>query len=341
MLVRDRRLLRHLGRASGLLTDQVAERYLVTGVLGCLGAWTARTLLRDGAEVVGFDLGTDPFRLREVMTEDELAQVTLVQGDLIRKEELDRALDEHGVTSVIHLAALQIPFCRADPIRGALVNVVGTVNVLEAVKERRERIAGPLVYASSAAYFGAADAARVARDEDADGRPSTHYGVYKQANEGNARIYWQDEGVPSIGLRPYNVYGPARDQGVTAEPTHAMRAAARGEGYHIPYGGNLTFHYTADVARAFVLASRASFGGASVFNLPGAVAHMSELVAAIEAAAPDAAGRITFDDTPLPLPPELAVGGLADVVGPVPVTPLAQAVAETVEHFRRLELQAT
>ncbi len=48
------------------------------------------------------------------------------------------------------------------------------------------------------------------------------------------------------------MYGPARDQGVTAEPTHAMKAAARGDGYHIPYGGRLTFNYTADVARAFV-----------------------------------------------------------------------------------------
>jgi len=312
------------------------ERVLVTGALGCLGAWTACALLRAGADVVGFDLGSDPSRLHEVMEPEEVARVKLVQGDVTHGDDLARVLDSEAVTRVIHLAALQIPFCRADPVRGALVNVVGTVNVFEAVKERRDRISGPVVYASSAALYGESDAERAAAAEDADARPSTHYGVYKQANEGSARIYWRDEQLPSIGLRPYNVYGPARDQGVTAEPTHAMRAAARGAGYHINYGGTLTFNYTEDVARALVLASGSTLAGAAVFNVPGTVAHMREIVAAIEAAVPEVAGAITFDDAELPLPPTLAVGGLERAVGPVPVTPLPDAVAATIARFRRL-----
>ncbi len=312
------------------------DRYFVTGVLGCLGAWVARLLVEEGAEVVGFDLGTEPRRLRELMSDDRLARVSVVQGDVTSQASIERSLDEHGITHVIHLAALQIPFCRDDPALGAAVNVLGTVNLFEAVKRRRDRIAGPLVYASSAAYFGADDGERATAREDALSRPSTHYGVYKQANEGNARIYWQDEQVPSLGLRPYNVYGPARDQGVTAEPTHAMRAAARGEGYHIPYGGRLTFNYTADTARALIAMSRSDHAGAEVFNMPGSVCHMEELVAAIETAAPEVAGIVTFDDVQLPLPPEMAVGGLAEAIGgPVTVTPLADAVRETVEHFRR------
>lgn len=310
------------------------ERFLVTGVLGCLGAWTARLLVEEGAEVVGLDLGSDPRRLRELMSGDRLARVTLVQGDVTDREALGRVLDEHGITNVIHLAALQIPFCRADPALGALVNVVGTVNAFEAVKSRRDRIAGPLVYASSAALYGEADRETATVDEDADGHPSNHYGVYKQANEGNARIYWQDEGVASIGLRPFNVYGPARDQGVTADPTHAMRAAAHGEPFHIAYGGRVLFNYTADVARMLIASSRSGYEGAAVFNTPGTAAHMRDLVAAIEAAAPGSAGAITFEETPLPLPERLATGGLARAVGPVEVTPLEAGVAATVEHFR-------
>ena len=310
-------------------------RFLVTGVLGCLGAWTARTLVERGFEVVGFDLGRDPRRLREIMTSEQLARVVLVEGDVTSAADLGRALDEHGITNVIHLAALQIPFCRDDPVRGALVNVVGTVTVLEATKSRRDRILSPLVYASSAALYGSVDIGRADVDERADGHPSTHYGVYKQANEGNARIYWQDERLPSIGLRPYNVYGPARDQGITAEPTHAMKAAARGEGYHIEYGGRLVFNYAADVAQTLVACSTSAFDGAAVFNVPGTFAHMGEVVAAIESAAPDVAGRITFDDVALPLPEELATGGLAEAVAPVHVTPLDDAVAATIEHFRR------
>src|SRR5262245_48081028 len=206
-----------------------SERFLVTGVLGCLGAWTARLLVEEDADLVGLDLGDDPRRLRELMRE-RLGAVTLVQGDVTSLAALEQVLDEHQISNVIHLAALQIPFCRDNPPLGAAVNVLGTVNVLEAVRRRLDRIAAPVVYASSAAYFGGGDAARATSDENADSRPSTHYGVYKQANEGNARIYWQDERVPSLGLRPYNVYGPARDQGITAEPTHAMKAAAGGEG---------------------------------------------------------------------------------------------------------------
>jgi nucleoside-diphosphate-sugar epimerase len=313
------------------------ERFLVTGVLGCLGAWTARLLVEEGAEPVGFDLGEDPRRLRELLSEDELGAVTLVRGDVTSLTDLERVLDEHEITNVIHLAALQIPFCRDDPPLGAAVNVLGTVNVFEAVKRRRERIAAPVVYASSAAYFGAGDAGRATSEEDADSRPSTHYGVYKQANEGNARIYWQDEGLPSLGLRPYNVYGPTRDQGITAEPTHAMRAAARGGGYHINYGGSVTYNHAADVARALIAMSRTPFEGAAVFNMPGTVAHMSEVVAAIEEAAPEVAGRITFDDVQLPLPPEMATGGLAATIGEVSVTPLAAGVRATVEHYRRID----
>jgi nucleoside-diphosphate-sugar epimerase len=328
----DRGLLRHLRGAGDVLNG---ERYLVTGALGCLGAWVTRLLLEEDAHVVGFDLGTEPRRLRELMPESQVTRVTLVQGDITSTEDVEHALDEHGITHVIHLAALQIPFCRADPVLGAAVNVLGTVNVLEAVKRRKDRIGAPVVYASSSAYFGPDDSERALQCEDALAKPSTHYGVYKQANEGGARIYWQDEQVASLGLRPYNVYGPARDQGVTAEPTHAMRAAARGDGYHIPYGGRCTFNFTADVARAFVAMSRARFEGAAVFNMPGSVVRMSEVVAAIEAAAPDAAGHITYDDVQLPLPPEMATGGLAGVIGPVAVTPLAEAVRATVDHFRK------
>jgi len=312
----------------------MSERFLVTGVLGCLGAWTARVLVEDGAEVVGLDLGSDARRLRELMSDDHLARVRLVQGDVTVKDGLGLLLDEHAITNVIHLAALQIPFCREDPALGALVNVVGTVNAFEAVKSRRSRIAGPLVYASSAALYGDADRETATVDERADGHPSSHYGVYKQANEGNARIYWQDEGVASIGLRPFNVYGPARDQGITADPTHAMRAAASGEAYHIAYGGRVLFNYTEDVARMLVACSRSGYEGADVFNAPGTVAHMHELVAAIEAAAPGAAGAITSEETPLPLPEQLATGGLEQAIGPVEVTPLEAGVASTVAHYR-------
>lgn len=304
----------------------MSERFLVTGVLGCIGAWAARALVREGAAVVGFDAGSDPRRLELIMAPDEVSAVTLVRGDITDLGALEQALDEHEITNVLHLAALQVPFARADPPLGARVNVVGTVNAFEAVKRRRERIRG-VVYASSIAVYAREDGTTIAEDAPA-GHPATHYGVYKQANEGTARIYWQDDGVPSIGLRPYVVYGPGRDQGVTSAPTLAMEAAARGDGYHIPFGGRAQLHYAADVARAFVDASRALDEGAVVRNLGGAAVHMGEVVRAIEAAAPEAAGRITFDDVQPPFPEEF------ESQHPFPATPLEAGVRETIDLFR-------
>lgn len=310
------------------------HRYLVTGAGGCIGAWVVRTLVRDGAHVVGLDLDPEPRRLREISTAEEVARATIVPGDVANAADIGRILDEHAITRVIHLAALQVPFCREDPIRGALVNVVGTVVLLEAVKERLDRIPG-LVYASTAAVFGPDDELVATTDETARGAwPSTHYGVYKQANEGNARIYWQDHGVPSMGLRPYTVYGPARDQGITSVPTLATKAAARGERHHVPWGGPCTWNYTEDVARVLIRASEVLREGAAVYNVPGPVAHVRELVELLDAEVPGARELITWDDVPLPLPPALAEGGLERALGPLPIRGLAEAVRETVAHFR-------
>ena len=111
---------------------RAGERFLVTGALGCIGAWTVRTLVREQVPVVAFDLAGDRKRLNLIMSDDELSRVTFVQGDITDGESIGRALDEQGTTNLIHLAALQVPFARANPALGATVNVVGTVNVFEA-----------------------------------------------------------------------------------------------------------------------------------------------------------------------------------------------------------------
>jgi UDP-glucuronate 4-epimerase len=309
-----------------------AERTLVTGARGCLGAWTLKALLALGDSPVGYDLGEDDSRLRLVLDDAELARVTLVRGDVTDAEALGHSFDEHGITHVVHLAALQVPFCRADPARGARVNVHGTVLVLEAVKARRERIPGA-VYASSAAVYNADDPSPA--PESGGSAPSTLYGVYKLANEGTARVYWQDDAIPSIGIRPYVVYGPARDQGLTSGPSLAMAAAARGDGFEIGYGGTAQYDFAPDVGRAFARASRAVGDGAYVANFPGEPAAMEEVVAAIESAAPEVAGKVTWLGRRLPFPEQLEATALERLLGPLERTPLREGVRRTVEHHRK------
>ncbi len=300
------------------------ERWLITGALGCIGTWCCRELVRDGHAVIAYDLGRDWPRAELVMTAEEHDAVELINGDITDLEALERVLAARRVTHIVHLAAMLVPLAAADPPRGASVNVAGTVNVFEAA--RRNGLGG-LAYASSAAVYDRADGIRVA--EDADGHPMSHYGVHKQANEGAARVYWLDGGIASIGLRPHIVYGPGRDHGMTAGPTLAMAAAVRGERYEIPFGGRAQFQYAPEAARKFIDAGRAAGGGAEVRNLGGPSEHVAAVIAAVEAALPEAAGTITYkEDVLLALPEEM------EARSPV-TTPLREGVRETIERLRQ------
>jgi nucleoside-diphosphate-sugar epimerase len=302
------------------------ERWLITGALGCIGAWACRQLVREGHEVLAYDLGDDTRRMELVMGPDEMSAVRLLNGDITDLDALADLVAGERITHIVHLAALLLPIAKADPPRGALVNVVGTVNVFEAA--RRGDVQG-VSYASSAAAYDRADGVHVA--EDADGHPLNHYGVHKLANEGAARVYWHDAGLASMGLRPHVVYGPGRDHGMTAGPTLAIAAAVAGEPYEIPFGGRAQFQYAPDTAGLFIKGARSAAAGegAPVHNVGGPAEHVSDVIAAIEAVVPEAAGMVTFSqDVELPLPEDMAA------VDPV-TTPLADGVRETVEIMRQ------
>jgi UDP-glucuronate 4-epimerase len=296
----------------------VSERFLVTGAYGCIGAWVVHELVHDGREVVTFDLSTEPRRLR-LLLGDGAGDVRHVAGDITDGASFEHAVQEHSITNVIHLAALQVPFVRADPPLGARVNVLGTVNVFETAK--RYELA-PIVYASSIAAFD--------REGGLAGPPATLYGVFKRANEHTARVYLEEDGIASVGLRPHTVYGVGRDQGVTSAPTTAMLAAVAGTAYTIPYGGACQMQFARDVARAFIAASDAGAEGADVHNLPGARTPIADIVAAI------GAESIGFDDAPLPFPEEADASSFRTLVPGFADTPLDEGVAQTMKRFREL-----
>ena len=297
---------------------------LVTGAGGCIGAWTIRQLVGEGVPVVAVDLKREVGRLALLINEEEIEQVTWAIADVTDLPALKRILEEHSIGSVIHLAALQAPFCRANPPLGAEVNVVGTVNLLEASAELGEEI-GPFVYASSVA----------AADGDRGGHPATIYGVYKRACEGVADVYLRDRQIASIGLRPHTVYGPGRDQGVTSAPTVAMLAAATGARFEIPFTGRLTMQYAPDVAAAFVAASRANgYSGAGVFDLPGDTVDVSAVIEAIAAAAPGA--EITAAGPPLVFPPDVDPSPDAPFAQALAPTPLGDGVSDAIARLREL-----
>lgn len=310
------------------MTDE-RPAYLVTGALGCIGAWTVYHLLRQGQRVISFDLYDRGHRLDLLLSADEQRAITFVRGDLADPAQVMATFQAYPIAHVIHLAALQMPFCRADPVKGAQVNVVGTVNIFEAARQAGLK---HLAYASSIAVYGPPDGyppGLIA--PDALPSPRTLYGVYKLADEGIARVYWQDHGLSSTTLRAYTVYGLGRDQGLTSDPTKAMLAAAAGQPYHINFGGRMQLQWASDVAQQFIEAARTPLHEAAGFNLGGEVVSIAQVVEAIMRARPDAA--ITFADKALPFPEGFDDQPLRQRASQVFATPLAEGVRETIRQF--------
>lgn len=314
------------------LTNQT---FLITGAHGFIGAWIVKRLLATNARVVIFDRSADPHRLLLIMDQEEVSRTRVVTGDISEADSLPPIIEEFAITNIIHLAGLQVPACRSDPRLGAMVNVVGTINVLEAARRAAGQI-NKVVYASSAAVFGTTEEDRPMTERD-EPQPGSHYGVFKRCNEGTARVYFLDHGLSSIGLRPLTVYGVGRDTGLTSDPTKAMKAAVLGRPFHIRFGGRTDFQYVADTADVFIRAATSDLTGAHVFNLHGETIYVREVVAEIENILPEVREKITYTDEPLAIPAAMDDRAIQMALGPLPATPLTEGVRATMERFAELQ----
>lgn len=307
------------------------ETYFITGAQGCIGSWIVKALTERGDQAVVFDRSDDSRRLSAIMNDDELARVRFITGDITDTDAVLSALSESQATRVIHLAGLQVPTCKADPVAGALVNVSGTINVFEAA---RKVGINRIVYASSAAVYGMNDDDDVALTEAAACEPTTHYGVFKRANEGNARVYFLDHGLDSVGLRPLTVYGVNRDTGLTSDPTKAMKSAVLGKPFHIRFGGATDFQYVVDTAATFIACADNTPEGAHVFNLHGETITVERIANFINTSS--GGDLITFGGPPIPIAPAMDDSAIRRVISDLPSTPFETGIRETMERFAAL-----
>ena len=109
-------------------------------------------------------------------------------------------------------------------------------------------------------------------EPDATAHPINHYGVYKQANEGTARVYWLENGLSSVGLRPMTVYGPGRDQGHDERPDQGDRRRGARPAVHHQLRRRDAVPVRGRRGATLVAASRSGVEGAHVYNLPGTLA---------------------------------------------------------------------
>lgn len=270
------------------------------------------------------------------MTDDEIDQIAWESLDVTDNQGVQSTVSEQGITHIIHLAGLQIPFCKADPGRGAQVNVVGTVNLLEAA--RHNQVQG-LCYASSLAALGPDTCYpdKPVRD-DVNLYPVSLYGVYKLANEGTAKIFWQDWQVGSVGLRPYIVYGVGRDQGMTSDIAKAVLAAAAGKPFHLRFSGPVALQYADDTAKVFIQAAESGHQGAAACNLRGDVIEVEEFVELLLTACPGA--KLTIENNnPLPFPSDIDDSGIRNILGELPHTTVEAAIRADLDRFETLLFQ--
>ena len=241
--------------------------------------------------------------------------LTWETGDIADLARLREIVHRHDIRSIINLAGLQVPFCKANPPLGARVNVEGTINVLETARDRNIR---RLAYASSVAALGMPPGGAYL---------STLYGAYKLANEYTAKVYSMDWGVPSVGLRPNVVYGVGRDQGMSSSFTVGIACAVQGDTHDIPYTGALSWLYAGEAAAAFIAAVSRDEDDAMVFDLNGqceTVENGLDILARIAGSAMDA-------------PPDLSDEPLREHVGDYPSISVETGIALTHKAFVALE----
>lgn len=307
-------------------------RVLITGANGCIGSWIVKQLVDQGVDAITFDLDGDAVKIRRLLDPAAMSKVRVEAGRIEDTHRVKTLVRDGGITHIVHLAAVLMPVCAPHPVLGGMVNVIGTLNVFEAARDAGRPVR--ICYASSSAVWGPEDAYEDRKLTEADPlMPATHYGVFKQANEGNARVFFAADGISSVGLRPWAVYGYGRDQGLTADPTLAIRAAARKEPYHIRIGGRMDLQYVEDVAGIFIACLFAPKPGAYAFNLAGDLIETAAMPALLDRARPGSGELITAGGPAVPVAKRMDDAALRDYLGGIPETSLEEGVRRSFEMF--------
>ena len=269
------------------------SKIFITGGTGCIGASAIHKLLTDyDSEVESIIIVSrtgDP-KLLKIWLGDEVdalvqsGKLKFVSVDIGDSSALESALKEHQPNRIMHLGALQSPDCDSTPAKGVEINVLGTLNLFEAV-EKLETKVDRFVFASSAAVYG--KRSMYAGDtipESETLAPPNYYGVWKVAGEHLAALFHERSGIPTVSLRLNTTFGPGRDRGKTSAPTVALKSIVQGSHdgtavpFRMPYQGRENYHYVEDVGAHFAGVCMMPFDGCDSFNIKGKTIPVAEFL---------------------------------------------------------------
>eukprot|EP01089_Gocevia_fonbrunei_P018590 TRINITY_DN6323_c0_g1_i1.p1 TRINITY_DN6323_c0_g1~~TRINITY_DN6323_c0_g1_i1.p1 ORF type:complete len:391 (-),score=95.97 TRINITY_DN6323_c0_g1_i1:32-1204(-) len=341
------------------------ETYLITGGQGFVGGYVLKQLLEEKSgpkRIISLDWQKQDALLAQILTPSQISSVERVFGDIADTQFITSLIKDSQPDYIIHLAGQQIPTCRVDPIMGAKVNVLGTLNIFEGVKNFSADKTKCIAYASSAAIVGPQGdypAGYSLKDDDKH-IPRTHYGVFKTANEGNAKVYWWDHKIKSIGLRPFTVYGVGREIGMTSGPTKAVKyltmkhlglldEAKLKQKYPISFVGKTSFNYVDDIANIFIKSVKSQPEGAPSVNIKGEVLDINEFLSISEKGFNahfkqniKITEQVSVSGNELPFAFDFDETGLTQILksggqGDVPFTSLQNSLPRIFDQFQRLQ----
>jgi UDP-glucose 4-epimerase len=254
------------------------KKAIVTGGAGFIGSHLSRALYERGYKVIILD---DLSTGKKENIESLLAQaengddVRFVNDSILKTPLLLKLLS--GVDYVFHLAAIaSVPASIRDPFTSHIVNLTGTLNVLEAARTRQVK---KVIYFSSAAVYG--DSPVLPQHEGMLPLPLSPYAVTKLGGEYYCEVYKKAYRMETVSLRYFNVYGPRQDpnsQYAAAIPKFIMKAL-NGEAPVIYGDGEQTrdFIFVRDAAAAAITAAETAASG--VYNIGmGQTATINETV---------------------------------------------------------------
>jgi UDP-glucose 4-epimerase len=236
--------------------------YLVTGGAGFIGSNLVAELINQGEQVRvldNFSTGRRdnlrPYRHR----------IEVIEGDVRSYHLVREAVD--GVDFILHQAALpSVPRSVRDPITTNEVNVLGTLNLLQAARDAGVK---RLVNASSSSIYG--DNPDLPKRESMPPRPLSPYAISKLAAEQYCQSFWRLYGFETVSLRYFNVFGPRQDptSQYSAVIPRFITGMMAGQPLTVHGDGRQSrdFSFIANVVRANLLACTAPDAAGQVFNI--------------------------------------------------------------------------
>lgn len=277
-------------------------KFLVTGATGFIGWRVVTNLLARGIPVVALDFPADPDVAARLRTRAAAngTPLTFVTTDVSDQAAVFAVLDAHrDITHVIHLAYLMSAECEANPHLASRVNILGMVNLFEAVLQRGLK---RLIFTSSETYYGAKQSVFGDRDvtEDDFAPPAQHhftYGMMKVLNEFMAQKYIARHGISLACVRPPVVFGHGRKRGSVLWAEDFATKPALGQPVTLPFPAATrdVWIYVDDCAEQLVRLSLAEQLNHFAYNIGGESVTAAQLATLVKLWLP--AAQISFDET--------------------------------------------